>query len=141
MKELLESINNTIAISSLDIRVLNDKESLMIFEKLKKRFEFDYSELFIWENNRHIFSIKAYEENWEDCLKESLFSFGNSIYLIVSAEDYYPWKIYHGDKNQIINVLAEQIYFEYMIIDENLESVLVDTHENELVKLNYQCEN
>jgi len=141
MKELLNSINSTISDSSLSYRLLSDDESQQIFEELKDRFEFDYSELFVWDGSKYIFSKLSYDEDWEDSLLEALSTFTNQIYLIVSAEEYYPWKIYHGDKDEILKLLEEQIYFEYFIADLQLESILVDTHDNELIKLKHHCKN
>lgn len=54
--------------------------------------------------------------------------------LVVTDDQARPWPIYAGSTEDLISVLRDCRFFEYMLVAHDLSRVIFDTHHNELIR-------
>jgi hypothetical protein len=140
MTELIDDIIYIIKSKNMNFHLLGEKEALILFDKLKEKYEFDYSILYLWEKNYFEKTTVEYENKWEEYLERDLIIFTDTIYIVVSDDNYYPWNMLQGRKTELLSLLKELRFFEYFIFDSRMKMVLFDTHHNTFVKISPELE-
>ena len=64
-------------------------------------------------------------------ISEIIENSGN-VYLIVTDDEYGPWPVFQGCRVDIMRLIYEQRFFEYILSDEELKWAVFDTHHNRL---------
>ena len=67
-----------------------------------------------------------------DVIRNNLGSAGN-VSLVVTDDEYEPWPVFQGPLSEILALLAEQRFFEFILVSENMNWCIFDTHHNSLV--------
>jgi hypothetical protein len=57
------------------------------------------------------------------------------VRLVVTDEEEAPWPVYAGGANQLIAMLRECRFCEYMVAAHDMSWIIFDTHMNELVSV------
>ncbi|WP_282608429.1 DUF6756 family protein [Pelagibius sp. Alg239-R121] len=55
------------------------------------------------------------------------------VSLIVSDDEPEPWPVFKGPLSDVLHVVGEQWFFEYLLVDETENWCIFDTHHNRLV--------
>ncbi|MBK8626938.1 MAG: hypothetical protein IPN86_15635 [Saprospiraceae bacterium] len=130
MSDLVLEINELVKEFELKVVLLSELEEQELFTKLKINFGFDYNKLFIWQMALNFIDIEYESDEWQEIWCKNLDGFNDNIYICISDETLYPWKIYFGPKDMILNIICELPFFEYFIFDGDMEKVIFDTHHN-----------
>jgi hypothetical protein len=119
----------------MDCHLISEENAKVLIEKLSKKFSFDLSNRYLWENLSIKESYVYTNENseWEILFSKLLQKFEDIIFLVITDDDFYPWPIFECKKHLIVKILNEQQYFEFFIFDNLMKILLFDTHENELI--------
>jgi hypothetical protein len=115
-----------------EVYFVSDEKAAQLTKDLAAKFSFDLSRLFIWAN-KDLHTVYEYgddHEKWLTTITELIDRFDEEIFLAVTDEDFYPWKILTGNKQVILNLLQDLPPFEYFIFDASLQYVVFDTHDN-----------
>lgn len=124
-----EDLDEQVKYNNLKLAWLESNQSKLVLDKISEIYKIDYDNLFIWEYLEG--KVTNYtNENWEIELMDLLVLLNDKIYICITNEEYYPWSILYGSKNDIINIVNEMYYFEYFIFDDNFSILIFDTHHN-----------
>lgn len=55
------------------------------------------------------------------------------VFLLASDETEPPWPAFSGTPKEIIALIADQHFFEYILTNEDKSWIVLDTHHNELI--------
>ena len=135
MIALIDNIKLSIKQEKLDYIQISQEEAQTKFEILKKNFNFNYHKLHLWDDVYHHKTICSYQEKWASKLIQKLTPFDSKIYLVVTDDNYHPWQVFFGKKDEIKTLLEEQTFFEYFIFDAFCDKILFDTHHNAFILL------
>jgi hypothetical protein len=115
-----------------DCYFISDEQATQLTTDLSAKFSFDLTKLFIWTKKdlHNFYEYGDDREKWATTIRELLNRFDEDIFLCITNEEFYPWKIIKGRKPVIIDLLQELPCFEYFIFDATLQYVVFDTHEN-----------
>jgi hypothetical protein len=118
-----------------DCNFLPDEEDRKLIVKLAEKFSFDLGQRWLWDSTRQ---SETYDYNnnpgqWETIFRELLSRFADQIFLVVSDDEFYPWKVLQCKKDECVNLLNELPYFELFIFDDFMKTVVFDTHHNCLI--------
>lgn len=118
-----------------DCSFLPDQDGRGLILKLAEKFSFDLDQRWIWDSNRsgEIYDYNNGPDRWKTVFRELLSRFSDRIFLVVSDDEFYPWKALQCKRDDCINLLSELPSFEYFIFDEFMKTVVFDTHHNCLV--------
>jgi hypothetical protein len=111
---------------------VSEEKAVQLIRDLAAQFSFDVTKLFIWAN-KNLHSIYEYgddPEKWKETLRDLLDRFDEDIFIVVSNEVFYPWRILNCRKQGLPELLQELPSFEYFIFDSSLQYVVFDTHDN-----------
>ena len=72
--------------------------------------------------------------DWDKLMEFLLSDFQNKIYLAITDDEFYPWKLLECDKASVVHLLNQQQLFEFFIFDDSFDKIIFDTHENLLIK-------
>jgi hypothetical protein len=128
---LLNEINSAI-VQVGRCQFVADERSAEFIDGLCRNFHFDIKQLFIWQNA----NVKSYteygadKEKWGAGLSDFLDKFDPEIFLVITNEQFYPWKILQCGRRILVRLLSELPHFEYFLFDFSLSRVVFDTHDN-----------
>ncbi|MEL6194028.1 MAG: DUF6756 family protein [Bacteroidota bacterium] len=134
MEKLIEEINSVIVRNELDFTLLERIEAGDIYDKLNQSFPINYNQRWLWENEN--ISLRfSYEEgnDWSSALGEALNDFDDKILFIPTDDEFFPWKIFEGEKRQLMELLEDLYYFEYFVTDRSFQKIVFDNHHNEII--------
>ncbi len=133
---LIKTMQDYITRNQVSGIFLQDDESNSLIEKLAAIFSFDLEERWLWE--QVVFEDCAYYDyegaDWDKVMELLLSDFQNKIYLAITDDEDYPWKLMECDKASAISLLNQQRLFEFFIFDDSFDKIIFDTHENLLIK-------
>ena len=111
---------------------VSDEKAEQLITDLAAKFSFDLSKLFIWANKdlHNFYEYGEDQEKWKTIIHDLSKRFDEEIFLCITNEEFYPWKIIKGKKKIIVEWLPELPWFEYFIFDATLQYVVFDTHDN-----------
>jgi len=134
--QLIQSIQDYITENRVRGTFLQDDQSKFLIEKLAAIFSFDLQERWLWE--QVVFENCDYYDyegaDWDKVMKFLLSDFHDKIYLVVTDDEFYPWKLLECDKASVVHLLNQQQLFEFFIFDDSFDKIIFDTHENLLIK-------
>lgn len=137
MKNIKLSIQEQVYNLNLEFKYINNDESEHILQLLARKFNFDLENRWLWDGNLKS-KVQSYSNDWEYLLKLELSDLSDSIFICPSDDEFYPWPLFKGPKDQVIELLKSLYFFEYFIFDERMNKVLFDTHHNTLVVNNIE---
>jgi hypothetical protein len=111
---------------------VSDEKAEQLITDLAAKFSFDLTKLFIWANKdlHNFYEYGEDQEKWKTIIHDLSKRFDEEIFLCITNEEFYPWKIIKGRKEVIVEWLPELPWFEYFIFDATLQYVVFDTHDN-----------
>jgi hypothetical protein len=130
-KDLFKAISSAIN-GKEHCNFVSDEQATQLITDLATKFSFDLTRLFIWAK-KDLHNIYEYDEDrqkWETTIRELTNRFDEDIFLCITSEEFYPWRVIKGRKPVIIEWLKELPHFEYFIFDATLQYVVFDTHDN-----------
>ncbi len=130
MSNLISEINEISKSLNYNLILLSEFEEEELFDKLKIKFGFDYDNLFIWQSITKFKDVEYQVDEWQEIWSMNLDALNENIYICISDESYYPWKIYFGSKQTVLNTICELPFFEYFVFDKEMDKVIFDTHHN-----------
>ncbi len=130
--ELIGDIRSA-ASSMATMHELADIDAEGSANKIATLYVQDASKIWWWESLSVESRIIEYGET--DGLKriEEVVDGDAWVFLFVSDDEPRPWLAFEGQLTQVLEVISEQRFFEYMLADKTLEWVIFDTHHNSLV--------
>jgi hypothetical protein len=130
-KDLFKAISSAI-VGKEDCHLVSDERATQLITDLAAKFSFDLTRLFIWAKKdlHNLYEYGDDREKWETLIRDLSNRFDEEIFLCITNEEFYPWKIIKGRKQVIIGLLMELSWFEYFIFDATLQYVVFDTHDN-----------
>jgi len=130
-KDLFKAISSAIN-GKEDCYFVPDERATQLITDLTAKFSFDLTKLFIWAKKdlHNFYEYGDDREKWETIIGDLSNRFDEEIFLCITNEEFYPWKIIKGKKSVIIGLLTELPWFEYFIFDATLQYVVFDTHDN-----------
>ncbi len=116
-----------------EITELGQEESQLIIDYVAQNFVSDRRKLWWWDS----LSIKSNTIDYGDgdaleILKSNLEP-TDVVYLIVTDDEHEPWPVFKGRLEQLLVLVGEQRYFEFIIVDKRRGFCVFDTHHNTLV--------
>ncbi|HWK02140.1 MAG TPA: hypothetical protein VNS58_00815 [Puia sp.] len=132
---LTKDIEDAIGRETIDCDFIPDENGTQLIIRLAEKFSFEIKQLFMWANKNpaEVYDYQKTPNQWEHLLLRSLANFSDRIFLVVTNEDFFPWKVLDCKKDNCIKLLTELPYFEYFIFDDSMDYVLFDTHDNALI--------
>ena len=105
-----------------------------LIQNVAEKFSLDIRQLFLWDNKNYseIFDYST-SDQWEPILRKLLARFNDRIFLVVSNEGLFPWKVLNFKASDCISLLTELPFFEYFLFDESMKNIIFDTHHNSLI--------
>lgn len=130
-KDLFKTISSAI-VDKEDCHFVSDERATQLITDLATKFSFDLTKLFIWTKKdlHNLYEYGDDREKWETLIRDLSSRFDEEVFLCITNEEFYPWKIIKGRKQVIIELLMELSWFEYFIFDATLQYVVFDTHDN-----------
>jgi hypothetical protein len=115
-----------------DVTELDQDFSNKFIDDIAKRFSFNTDKLWWWEDNSNYEKIVEYGQGsgLEELAKEL---FGQRVYLVVTNDEFPPWTIFKGPLPQILKIVYDQHFFEYLLVSDDENRCVFDTHQNSLV--------
>jgi hypothetical protein len=113
-----------------DCDFLPDEESAKLILHIADLFSFDIRQRWMWDNKRGSEIYDCSDSPWEPVLQRLLSGFDGMIFLTVTDDDFFPWKVLHLKKNDLVNLLLELPGFEYFLFDRTMKYVVFETHHN-----------
>ena len=55
------------------------------------------------------------------------------MFLLVTDDEHEPWPVLEGRLEELLTLIGEQRYFEYILVSRNKKLCVFDTHHNTLV--------
>lgn len=117
------------------IRRIPVEAAASFVEGLAEVFVVDSTSLHWWGSLRYSATLVPYGNGDGLEILESLLGAQVDVRLVVTDEEEPPWPVYAGDAFQLIAMLKECRYCEYMIAAHDMSWVIFDTHMNELVSV------
>src|ERR1700719_3208935 len=107
-KDLFKAISSAIN-GKEDCYFVPDERATQLITDLTTKFSFDLSKLFIWAKKdlHNFYEYGDDREKWETIIRELSNRFDEEIFLCITNEEFYPWKIIKGRKQVIIGLLME----------------------------------
>jgi hypothetical protein len=102
---------------------------------LAEAFVANPSRLHWWESLKGGATRVPYDNDDGLATLESLLGDRTDIRLVVTDEEEPPWPVYAGSGTQLITMLRECRFCEYMVASCDTSWVVFDTHMNELVSV------
>jgi hypothetical protein len=131
--ELLAQIQAYVAANARLAMVAQEKANVLR-ERVADRFQFPESHLLWWECLPQ--SAEAIDYEGEDGLmrlSNLLKGEQGEWQLFVTDNEPPPWPCVVGPPMELIEMVREQRFFEYFLVDKDLRRVIFDTHHNTLV--------
>ena len=104
-------------------------------KSLAEIFVADPSSLHWWESLRGRATGVPYGNGDGLVILESLLGDQAEVLLVVTDQEEPPWPVYAGSALQLIAILRECRFCEYMVAAHDMSWVVFDTHMNELVSV------
>lgn len=103
--------------------------------RLAETFVAAPSSLHWWESLKDCATCVPYQNGDGLGTLESLLGYRLDVCLIVTDDEEPPWPMYTGSSTQLIAMLRECRFCEYMVASRDASWVVFDTHMNELVSV------
>lgn len=134
MTILAEALQEVAAFES--IMQLTNEEAELVKEQIVERYVQDPKKLWFWESLKGPVTRVTYGD--EDGLELiSRVIQGNPIlYITLTDDEFPPWPVLKGNKNDILGLISELRFFEYFITTPSFEWVIFDNHHNQLMGVN-----
>lgn len=113
--------------------ILPDDEGNKLILSLVDIFSFDISKCWMWDNKHYAEIHDCSGSPWEPVLKGLLTKFNRWILLVVTDDEFFPWKVLHLKNDDCITLLRELPNFEYFIFDDTMKAVVFETHHNSFI--------
>jgi hypothetical protein len=118
-----------------DVTRVPAEDAEAYLRRLVETFIADPSSLHWWESLKHSATRVPYENNDGLATLRSLLADQADVRLVVTDEEEPPWPVYAGSGTQLIEMLRECRFCEYMVASRDMRWVVFDTHMNELVSV------
>lgn len=133
--ELLKSIRRYLS-EHPEIKVLEAEESERLRLLIASRFGLVTERTWWWERlPKEAVSLPYSDEEGLDLLLNILPTPTAPFWLFVTDDNPPPWTCIYGTGTNLIEMLREQRFFEYFIVNAGLNWMVFDTHHNTLVML------
>jgi hypothetical protein len=116
-----------------DCVILPDDEGNKLTLSLVDIFLFDIRQCWMWDNKHYAEKYDYSDSQWEPVLQGLLNKFNRMIFLVVTDDDFFPWKVLRLKKDDLLNLLGELPSFEYFIFDDAMKAVVFETHHNSFI--------
>ncbi|HLL53150.1 MAG TPA: DUF6756 family protein [Myxococcaceae bacterium] len=131
--ELATAISTYVA-TKPEIRLLKDGEAELVRTEVARRFEFSDQQAWWWEHVPSPVKSLAYSDGEGlRLLSTVLPAETQRAYLFVTDDDPPPWLCVSGPPHALLELVAQQRFFEFFIVDEGMTWIVFDTHHNTLV--------
>ena len=131
--QLINSIKKH-ASTSATLRLLEPHEADQLRISVANRFGFPETLVWWWETLPNDATHLSYsDDNGFDKLRQILSTKSGPLCLFVTDDEPPPWPCITGPIEPLIRLLKEERFFEYFIVDHNLDWILFDTHHNKLI--------
>ncbi len=111
---------------------LDHESANELIDNLKNHYIKNDSALLWWESLKHPAKVIAYGDGDGLALMKSQMACVK-VFLLVTDESPPPWKVFFGETADLIEMIAEQRFFEYCLASEDRSRLAFDTHHNEIV--------
>lgn len=107
--------------------------SQAIIDYVALNFVSDRRKLWWWENLSVVSKSIEYRE--EDSLEiiRGILSPDDVVFLLVTDDEHEPWPVMEGRLEELLILIGEQRYFEFVLVNRDKEWCVFDTHCNTLV--------
>jgi hypothetical protein len=131
--ELAKSLRTYCAAHS-KLAILEIEETNSLRVTIARRFGFELEQIWWWEHvpREHV-CVSYTNQDGLDFLASTLSATTDPLLLFVTDDNPAPWMCISGDGNSLIEMLREQRFFEYFIVNRDLGWVLFDTHQNAMM--------
>lgn len=109
-----------------------EEKATQLITDLAAKFSFDLTKLFIWAQKdlHNIYEYGDDRNQWETTIQDLSKRFDEEVFLCITNEEFYPWKVLKGKKPAVIALLTDLPKFEYFVFDATLQYIVFDTHDN-----------
>ena len=117
---------------STTLKFLEPHEADQLRATIARRFGFPESRIWWWETLPND-GISYSDNKGFDKLEQLLSAKKSPLYLFVTDDEPPPWPCITGPLESLVQLLREERFFEYFIVNHNLDWILFDTHHNRLI--------
>ena len=128
---LLDSLRNIAKKMPSVVEYKSDSTALC--EELCTKYFAKRDAVWPWSEMRATYRTISYAERDVFGLLETWFKADESALLYVSDEKPAPWPVFEGKAHDLLGLVKEQPFFEYILTPVSQDGMVFDTHHNTLV--------
>jgi hypothetical protein len=133
-KELIDDIKSFLQNKKVDYEILSNSLSDSLISNVVKIFGFNIQQKYLWEKKIPTIQIPYQIDNEGiSFIQEYLIKLEQRIYLCITDDEFMPWGIFFFPREYLIELLTNHRYFEFFIFDKTMNTILFDTHDNEII--------
>lgn len=115
------------------VAMLNEREAKELILDISNRYVTDINKIWWWESlSTECERIEYGDSDGLKIIREK-FTEDPVVLLFVSDDNPQPWPVFRGVLSEILELIGEVHFFEYILADQNLNWLIFDTHHNTLV--------
>lgn len=130
--ELLRGIRKFIACKK-DFTELNKRDALEAINCIAKKFIIDRSKKWWWTDLTQDSVKIEYGESDGLLFIEELVNKDTEVLFFITDDEPEPWPVFQGKLSTVIEIIAEQRFFEYFLTDKDYSWIIFDTHHNSFI--------
>lgn len=112
---------------------LSDSQASTLIERFSKKHVADVDKRWWWASLKSEGNICKYSDNGGLELIANLLRKHSQIFLVVTDDEFPPWPVFQVATSDVLEILDDNRFFEFMVADLELEHYIFDTHDNCLV--------
>lgn len=120
---------------------LTCEEAQIVKEQIAGRYVQDHNKLWFWESLKGQASRITYDGEDGLALISKAILGNPTLYIALTDDEFPPWPVLKGNKNDILGLISELRFFEYFLTIPPFEWVIFDNHHNQLIGVNIELEN
>lgn len=131
--ELMAGIDEFVSANPV-VRRLEQAQADDLASRVAERFGFVQAKRWWWETTvKPLFTVTYSGEEGLKLLLELIPDLEQTVFMFATDDETPPWPCIAAPAPVLVDLLREQRFFEYFVLDPELRWVVFDTHHNMLV--------